>query len=599
MDQSFSSDSESEPLLSPVVQIKTTIKNKLHQYRFSFLPRQLCLPSKAAVLILLWTVVVSAIYATVSASTGVGAQIVSEKIHFGKVIDKANLNEKTFFAYMIFAIAALFYPFAGFIADVYAGRCRVVIISLFLLLFAFLFLSIDSVLFFAHAVNFDVIGNNNDHNSSAIAVIAFIIFGIIGYFLAVIGLAGYQANYIQFGLDQLLDAPNEYQGLFVHWVQWFTVLAYSIFETLFAWYSCRHGSNSKDVVMSVPMVFVVALTLLLFITYCQRKSFYTRCVRDNPYKVVIRVLNFARKHKYPLRRSAFTYCDDEEPSRIDFAKERYGGPFTTEQVEDVKTFIRILIVLIVIGPVFVINIPSEAVFTLFAQHFTLNRESDSSNCTLIWATLDSGVVKYYSAVVFFIAYIWLVYSLLRNCIPKIFVRLWTAHFLFVIGALGMLIIETVGHIIYYEHNKHNGKACMFLHKLQFDPEMELGLHWAVLILPNILMGITPVLVMTNAFEFISAQSPHSMSGLFIGLFLAIRGFFQFLGSIVLYPFFSMDHFWRNNHLILSCGFGYLLFTCVVGVLSLVFLTVIAKKYKYRERNNQPYNRIHVERLFAE
>ena len=64
------------------------------------------------------------------------------------------------------------------------------------------------------------------------------------------------------------------------------------------------------------------------------------------------MLNFARIHRWPLRRSAFTYCDDEKPSRIDLAKERYGGPFTTEQVEDVKTFLRILGLLLTLGPLF-------------------------------------------------------------------------------------------------------------------------------------------------------------------------------------------------------------------------------------------------------
>ena len=33
-------------------------------------------------------------------------------------------------------------------------------------------------------------------------------------------------------------------------------------------------------------------------------------------------------------------------SRLDLAKERYGGPFTTEQVEDVKSFWNILTILL-------------------------------------------------------------------------------------------------------------------------------------------------------------------------------------------------------------------------------------------------------------
>jgi peptide/histidine transporter 3/4 len=44
--------------------------------------------------------------------------------------------------------------------------------------------------------------------------------------------------------------------------------------------------------------------------------------------------------------------NDERPSRLDFAKERFGGPFSTEQVEDVKILFRIVLILLAVGPVF-------------------------------------------------------------------------------------------------------------------------------------------------------------------------------------------------------------------------------------------------------
>ena len=66
----------------------------------------------------------------------------------------------------------------------------------------------------------------------------------------------------------------------------------------------------------------------------------------SPYKLVYRVTKFACQHKTPLRRSAFTYCEDELPKGLNLGKEKYGGPFTTEQVEDVKAFYGILKVLL-------------------------------------------------------------------------------------------------------------------------------------------------------------------------------------------------------------------------------------------------------------
>ena len=59
--------------------------------------------------------------------------------------------------------------------------------------------------------------------------------------------------------------------------------------------------------------------------------------------MVYDVIRYAIKHKHPTQRSAFTYCEDTIPSRIAFGKQDYGGPFTTEQVENVKTLFRIIL----------------------------------------------------------------------------------------------------------------------------------------------------------------------------------------------------------------------------------------------------------------
>ena len=50
----------------------------------------------------------------------------------------------------------------------------------------------------------------------------------------------------------------------------------------------------------------------------------------------------------------------------------------------------------------------------------------------------------------------------------------------------------------------------------------LKMHWGVLILPNILLAMGPPIIMATILEFISAQSPHSMKGLLIGVFFAIK-----------------------------------------------------------------------------
>ena len=47
-----------------------------------------------------------------------------------------------------------------------------------------------------------------------------IILDLISLFTFIVGLAGYQANFIQLGLDQLFEAPSPCLGLFIHYAIW-------------------------------------------------------------------------------------------------------------------------------------------------------------------------------------------------------------------------------------------------------------------------------------------------------------------------------------------------------------------------------------------
>ena len=42
---------------------------------------------------------------------------------------------------------------------------------------------------------------------------------------------------------------------------------------------------------------------------------------SNPIKYIAKVLNYARKHKYPEQRSALTYWEEDYPLRIDLGKD--------------------------------------------------------------------------------------------------------------------------------------------------------------------------------------------------------------------------------------------------------------------------------------
>ena len=233
------------------------------------------------------------------------------------------------------------------------------------------------------------------HSSLGITVF---ILAVVSSLIFVIGLVGYQANIIQFGLDQLLEARSQYLGLFIHHATWtFQLGTLPVAPIVYLGFCSHIKGTSIKVYLTIPLILTVCLIILLSVSYWKHHWFYASNEQNNPYKTVYKIMNFVRKHKYPLRRSAFTYCDNYIPSRLDFAKERFGGPFTKEQVEDVKTFLRILLVLFALGPVFVLEVPaSHFVFPLFSLHtLHYHKHLDFCRSENIWETiLSTGTIIY-------------------------------------------------------------------------------------------------------------------------------------------------------------------------------------------------------------
>ena len=201
------------------------------------------------------------------------------------------------------------------------------------------------------------------------------------------------------------------------------------------------------------MLVGLILVILLLISYWKYRWFYSEPGRQNPYSTMYKVLKFAKGHSHPLRCSAFTYCDHYIPSRLDFAKERFGGPFTIEQVENVKSFLRILLVLIAIGPVFSLEVPgSHFVFPLFGIHLLPYNLTAQGLCfnEFTWKLfLELGGLKMVSKVIIFLVYIWIRFSLVHNRFPNLFLRLCTGIVLCLLGVTSLLAVDVFGHAMIF------------------------------------------------------------------------------------------------------------------------------------------------------
>ena len=445
------------------------------------------------------------------------------------------------------------------------------------------------------------------HNQGILVVIL----ASLSLLLFIVGLVGYQANFIQLGLDQLFEAPSHYLGLFIHYATWVFHAGSLPWVLFIPQLICNNLRNSIKLVLSVlagPMLLMFMILLIISHCKCIHRWFHSQPEQQNPYKTVYNVLKFAKSHKHPLWCSAFTYSDRYIPSRLDFAKERYGGPFTTEQVENVKTFLRILLTLSALGPVFALEVPASVfVFPLFSIHvlryFKFHRIGDEiCDSKLLWDLhMGSGSMMTVISVVFlFPGYIWIMFSLLRKKVPKLFTRLGIGIVLCLFGVTSLLVIDTVGHAI-NRASVTNYTQCMF-RAVPYSPiHPSLDMHWAVLIPPNLLLGIGPLLVIATTLEFISAQSPQSMKGLLVGVFFAIRGLFQFLNSISILPL-SLKQPWASRELIehppvTNCGFVYLALTSVTGLIGLILFSLAAKRYKYRTRDEGMFRQQDVEEIY--
>ena len=495
--------------------------------------------------------------------------------------------------YSVISIITLFSPLSGFLADVWCTRHRVLKIAVSLMFISFLLATINVTLIFAfgshiwrHLQQF--------HTIKVYVVVSYGAYALL-YFL---GLSTYLANFIQFGLDQLLEAPSTTLAIFIHLIMWVDNFGNFLIQVTFAKILCTYQHHhTSDTIFGT--VHVIVLTFSLFIIamiFCVRRGwFYSQQCGYNPYRTVVKVLKFAWKHKYPIQRSAFTYSDDEEPSRLDFAKERYGGPFTTEQVEDVKTLFRILVVMVALAPLFVLETPRSLFLSiLFGLHTGKTSAISHQKCTSSFIMIGKGSINNFIPVVVLPFYICWISS---NRAPVILRRLAIASALFLLGVLSMFCIDLTGHVLQHIQTENSGggnnrSMCMFLVDRDFAPPT-LDLHWAVLLIPGALSGIGQSLGMATMFEFISVQSPTSMKGLLVGVFLTVRAFCQLISSIALVPF-SQTSIWdmtsmREHPPITNCGFGYFLFVCFVALIGVTMLLVVAKWYQLRDRDDRPYD----------
>ena len=119
--------------------------------------------------------------------------------------------------------------------------------------------------------------------------------------------------------------------------------------------SCdQHNKWNQNFRKCVVGTFItIFITVAIVLHHCVHQWYYDAHQRKNPVKSIINILYFAAtvKREAPRYRRSFRYGEGKK-SRIELAKIEYDGIYTSEEVEDVKTFFRVLFLVISLGFVF-------------------------------------------------------------------------------------------------------------------------------------------------------------------------------------------------------------------------------------------------------
>ena len=185
------------------------------------------LKSKGVILVVVWNLL-----AWGCRSTNMNAEVVSQ-----------SLGEKSYFEIVDGMVTAVLYLFAGWLADVYFGRYKVMKVSIWVMWLG----SVGGTLLLEF------------YSLSSVDALKYISV-VVAYIGTAIGSSGFIVNAVPFGTDQMLGASSEEISSFIHWFFW------AMYTGIASGYFVVNGLHctgmGDDQALLVSMLFAVAVSSL-------------------------------------------------------------------------------------------------------------------------------------------------------------------------------------------------------------------------------------------------------------------------------------------------------------------------------------------------
>ena len=233
-----------------------------------------------------------------------------------------------------FTAGRVMYPIAGFLSDVCTGRYRMIQIGVWLFWIAFSLLSLSLALASVQ------IGS---HHMTTLCL------PVIAYVLISAASGAIEVAIIPFGVDQLSQGASSHEQSSYFYLYYFGRQLGNLAGILSFYGLSRiqvRALNEYAVASIQSVVALAGMTLALTLLWWFKNHLFIDRQRDNPLKEIVNVVFYAAtvQDTPPVNRRAFRYGEGKK-KRMDRAKYRYDGLYTSEEVEDVKTFCKILLIL--------------------------------------------------------------------------------------------------------------------------------------------------------------------------------------------------------------------------------------------------------------
>ena len=508
--------------------------------------------NKGAIVVILWSYLVTSVY------------------YYGRHAAVRQSSNGVYF--VILTAMGLSIPLAGWLADVCFGRYKVLSCSLWIIW-------ISSMLSTMVLVVTDIV----PFRHSNILVLALLIPEGIGYGI-------FQVNIIQFGIDQLTDASTTQFKSFVAWYSWTFIASGLIVYYLLTCIEYK---------LLIPLLICGNLTLAVTLQLLLNHHLIKEPTTQNPFKLIYEVITHAIRHKHPRQRSAFTYCEEGIPSRIDLGKSKYGGPFTVEQVEDVKTLLRVIPMLLIGCALYSVSDEGHSikskVNSLFRKDTTNQPLGECSSQFIITGS------HFICGALLIPVHELVIHPVFYQCLPK--ANSGHKFMTGVILRLGKLIAQltliTVSRNNYLrtEHLSNGTLPCQLYESPGVSSGTYVNYTYTWNIFPEVLSVASDLLIYIGTLEFLCAQVPYSMKGLVAGTVYALLGLYISAFSELQQLYTKKSTHWGSG--VISCEFWFFTTKITMLTIGIFIFCVVLKCYKNRKREDVlPNEQIFAERYYS-